>query len=107
MTSETISPETVRAALEAATPGPYYVKYGDVYAGEQEVPVAMCDDTEAPLFAMAPDLATAYLALAEKNDRLRMILAARDAFDAGEPSQPPETGREKTTLTATEGQSHD
>lgn len=85
MTSETITSEAVRAALEAATPGPYYVKYGDVYAEGQEVPVAMCDDTEAPLIAMAPDLATAYLAQADELaearaeiERLRKRVEAAD-----------------------------
>jgi hypothetical protein len=30
--------------------------------------------------------------------RLRMILVAREAYERGEPSQPPLTGREKSTI---------
>jgi hypothetical protein len=58
-----------------------------------------------PLLSATPDLAALALsrgdALAKaeaENARLRMILAARDAYDRGEPSTPPITGKPKRAL---------
>jgi len=40
-------------------------------------------------------------ALEAENARLRTILAARDAYDRGEPSRPPQTGKARTALQGT------
>ena len=37
-------------------------------------------------------------ALEAENERLRAILDARDAYDRGEPSNPPKTGKPKAAL---------
>jgi len=43
-------------------------------------------------------LAARVAELEAENARLNMILTARDAFDRGEPSQPPHTGRTRAAL---------
>ena len=50
----------------------------------------------------AAEAAAAIKALQAEVARLRMISAARDAYDRGEPSQPPVTGKPPAALTAKE-----
>jgi hypothetical protein len=80
-----ITPEAVKAARDAATPGPWDCDYhgigdclGDVWQG---MDVRICEDAtadDARLIAMTPDLATAYLAQAEEIERLRKRVEAAD-----------------------------
>jgi hypothetical protein len=94
MTSE-ITPDAVRAALEAATPGPWE-QDGIAISNTQAYPLDVClmgeplqyagdvkpmlqnHESNARLIAMAPDLATAYLAMAEDHERLRARVEAAD-----------------------------
>ena len=88
-----LTPETVRAALEAATPRPWWFDNNEGYGvnaiyarhrsdtrAYESVAHAIGDSAEAEanarLTAMAPDLATAYLAQAEEIERLRKRVEA-------------------------------
>jgi hypothetical protein len=79
-----MTPEAVKATLDAATPGPWFVqndhrlpRYGVVLDRRGK---SICDtrfENGVPsrdLIAMAPDLATAYLALRAANGKGRALL---------------------------------
>lgn len=90
-----LTPEAVKAALEAATPGPWDVDDENILAPDDDTepwhvatateccgyPFDQCWDN-ARLIAMAPDLARAYLAQAEEIERLRKQIDAADRLAA-------------------------
>lgn len=83
-----ITPEAVKAALGAATPGPWLEHWdseGSAFvSGSRCVRAAMTGPDKhkenARLISMTPDLAAAYLAAMEEIERLRKRVEAADAL---------------------------
>ena len=69
-----ISPERVRDLLEHASGGDWYSSRNRVLADNQPLPIAdWTTPANAELIAAAPDIAHAYLALAEQIAQLRRL----------------------------------
>ena len=75
----------------------------DALAGKMEEALEQCADAlnDARLDLLTAAEARAAAAEAER-DRLAALLKARDAFDAGEPSKPPHTGKDRGALAKVE-----
>jgi hypothetical protein len=115
--TDKITPEAVKAARDGGTPGPWaqidYLPTSDVFsissATVHIADVHVDDDPraehDARLIAMAPDLATAYLALCEEIKHLRARVEAADQLaEAIEDDEwgNAETGAALTAYRATE-----